>query len=73
MDQVNLSELKEELYKICMNGLEEPSVPFDFIFVDQLPINVGGKINNILLKEKSQIDLMNNDEVYCRKLYFKES
>ena len=25
------------------------------------------------LKEKSQIDLMNNDEVYCRKLYFKES
>ena len=56
-----------------MNGLEEPSVPFDFIFVDQLPINVGGKINNILLKEKSQIDLMNNDEVYCRKLYFKES
>lgn len=73
MDQVNLSELKEELYKICMNNLEEPSVPFDFIFVDQLPINVGGKINNILLKEKSQIDLMNNDEVYCRKLYFKES
>lgn len=66
----SVEQIKEELQKICIQNLEETSIPYDFIFVDQLPINVGGKIDLPLIIKESQIDFMQPEKSYCRKLVF---
>lgn len=70
LNGLNIEQVREQLNKMCMQNLEETSIPYDFIFVDQLPINVGGKINLPLIIEKSQIDFMNPERNYCKKLFF---
>lgn len=59
----NLQDLKELLKEKCFSELEETSVPYAFVFVDELPINVGGKIDIQRIKEVSKIDLMKSDYI----------
>lgn len=63
-------EMIEKLRKDCYEALEEPSVPYAFVFVDELPINVGGKIDIQKIRELSKIDFMNSKDI-ARTLSFK--
>lgn len=63
-------EMTEKLRKDCYETLEEPSVPYAFVFVDELPINVGGKIDIQKIRELSKIDLMNSNDI-AKTLSFK--
>ena len=51
-------ELKNIINDLCYSDLEETSVPYEYRFVNELPINVGGKIDQRKLKEESKIDYM---------------
>lgn len=53
-------EIIDTMSKACFANLEEPSVPYEYVFVDELPVNVGGKIDGQRLKAESGID-------YCTK------
>ena len=59
----DLDELKEELRIACFDSLEETSIPVDFVFVDTIPINLGGKVDNNRIKNESKIDFMNGSNV----------
>ena len=52
----DLDELKEELRIACFDSLEETSIPVDFVFVDTIPINLGGKVDSNRIKNESKID-----------------
>lgn len=52
----DLEILKRDIYKECIENLEATSVPYKIVFIDEIPINRGGKIDKKLLKEKSNID-----------------
>ena len=56
-------ELKKQLEALCYKNLEETSIPYEFIFMDSLPINMGGKIDTQLIKKESGIDYMSTDSV----------
>ena len=47
-----LSEIKDE----CYSNLEETSIPLDYVIVDSIPINLGGKIDFELLRKLSKIN-----------------
>lgn len=64
-------ELQDEIRRICYENLEETSVPYGYVFVDELPINVGGKIDQIAIKKESGIDLISDSKVK-RRIYFKK-
>ena len=64
-------EIEKELREACFSNLEETSVPFDFVFVDELPVNLGGKIDGQIIKKVSEIDLLKNDKVMKKTLNFK--
>ena len=51
-------EILKEIKEICFKNLEETSVPYEYVIVETLPINVGGKIDGIKLKQDSKIDYM---------------
>lgn len=59
----NINELKEELRMACYESLEETSIPTHFVFVDSIPINLGGKIDNNRIKNTSNIDFNKSNEV----------
>ena len=54
----DLSETKKELLNKCFLNLEETSVPYDVIFVDDLPRNLGGKVDEKKLVETYGINYM---------------
>ena len=56
-------EALEQIKDICYKNLEETSVPYEYRFVNELPINVGGKIDALKLKEESNIDYMLENKV----------
>ncbi|MCH5353137.1 MAG: AMP-binding protein [Acutalibacter sp.] len=60
--------IKEECYK----NLEETSVPYGYVFVDELPVNLGGKIDGQAIKEASEIDLMKSDSIPKKELHFNQ-
>lgn len=63
-------ELEQELRQACYSNLEETSVPYDYVFVNQLPINLGGKVDGQTIKRVSEINLMENDKVLKKSLTF---
>lgn len=60
---ISESEALEQIKKLCYKNLEETSVPYEYRFVNELPINVGGKIDAIKLKKESNIDYMKEKKV----------
>ncbi len=57
------NDAKELLNDICYKNLEETSVPYEYVFVDELPLNAGGKIDLPLLKKNSGINYMVKDNI----------
>lgn len=49
---------KEALSKACANDLNESDIPLDWVFVDEFPRNLGGKIDSQLLVQMSGINYM---------------
>ncbi len=66
-----LDEIINNIKKECYQNLEETSIPMDFIIVDSIPINLGGKIDINLLKEKANINYYNEKNVITKKLILK--
>lgn len=59
MDTLEL--LRRDIEYKCVENLEATSVPYKIIFVDDIPINSGGKIDKKKIKELSNIDLLKED------------
>ncbi len=56
-------DLDLEIQKIneyCYGGLEETSIPYEVFFVENIPINAGGKPDVKYLLETTKVDYMNN-------------
>lgn len=66
---MNDEEIEKLLLNECFSNLEETSVPYTFVFVDTLPINLGGKIDQIKIKKESDIDL--NKGKVKKRVFFK--
>lgn len=69
-DYKSINEVETLIKRSCKDNLEETSVPYEFVFVDELPINVGGKIDIRAIKEKSEIDFCKNKKVLKKSLNF---
>lgn len=54
----------------CRSSLEEMSVPYAFVIVDELPINAGGKIDIQRIKQTSGINFQLSDDI-PEKLIFR--
>lgn len=63
-------EIENYIKKECYKNLEETSNPYGYVFVDELPINLGGKIDGEAIKVASGIDLMKNDIIPKKELFF---
>ena len=68
--QISHDDIREELKKYCYENLEETSIPMDYVFVDNLPINAGGKVDLKLLKETSGIDYNKENKALVKELKF---
>ena len=62
-DGLTDDEIRSRLNDECYKNLEETSIPFEFVFVDELPLNAGGKIDLPLLKKESGINYMEKKDV----------
>ena len=49
---------KETLSKACANNLSESDIPLNWVFVNEFPRNLGGKIDAKLLVQMSGINYM---------------
>ena len=47
---------------MCYDNLEELSIPYDWVISDELPRNLGGKVDTNLLLDIAKIDYMDNKE-----------
>ena len=63
-------EIEKYIHEECYKNLEETSVPYGYVFVDALPINLGGKIDGKKIQEVSEIDLMKEDKIPKKELFF---
>lgn len=63
-------EILRDINERCYSNLEETSVPIDYVIVDSLPINLGGKIDISKIKKESEIDFNNNEKVLKKELSF---
>ncbi len=43
--------VKEKIENICKNNLDDMAIPYEYVYMDDLPLNAGGKVNLPLLKE----------------------
>ena len=68
----SIEEIEEDVKKECSESLEACSVPYDYVFVDQLPINLGGKIDKNKILEKANIDFKANPKVLNKRITFKQ-
>lgn len=68
----SFKEIEEQIKKECYENLEETSVPYDYVFVDTLPINAGGKIDGIAVEKKAEIDFYKNKTLTKKHINFKE-
>lgn len=73
-DNITMSddEIKNTLLTSCYKNLEETSIPYDFILVDELPINAGGKIDLVQIKKEVDIDFFKDSKVLKKCINFKK-
>ena len=53
--------VKEQLIAECYNNLDELAIPYDWFFVEDLPVNMSGKVVKKTLIEKYSIDYSKSD------------
>lgn len=70
LSEKSKSELLEEVNSLCYSHLEETSVPYDYVSVDTLPINAGGKIDIREISKQAEIDFNKNTHVLKKELTF---
>lgn len=63
-------EILKEIQNECYANLEETSIPLDYILVDTIPVNLGGKVDTDLLRKKSKIDYFRKESILARELKF---
>ena len=58
----NLSyeEIVSQLYNICYQNIDELYIPYDWYIVDNIPMNLSGKIDTITLKNMANISYFDN-------------
>lgn len=64
-------EILKEIINECYSNLEETSIPLDYILVDSIPINVGGKVDSELLRRASKIDYFKQERASVREVKLK--
>lgn len=67
-----LAEIKKQISEECFASLEECSVPYAYIFVDELPINLGGKIDKPKILQKAKLDFNDKNKPIKSSLSFKQ-
>lgn len=54
-------KVKEKIENICRNNLDDMAIPYEYVYMEELPLNAGGKVNVPLLKsmyeEKNSLKL----------------
>lgn len=45
------NQVKEKIENICKNNLDDMAIPYEYIYMNELPLNAGGKVNLPELKE----------------------
>lgn len=70
LDNKTKEEIIHEIDEQCYANLEETSIPVDYIIVDSIPINVGGKIDVEKIKKEANINFMENQKVLKKELNF---
>lgn len=63
--------IEENLKQECFNSLEACSIPYGFVFVDELPINLGGKIDAPKILQKANINFNENPNILNNSISFK--
>lgn len=60
----NLSydEIVTQLHNICYQNIDELYIPYDWYIVDQMPMNLSGKIDTITLKNMANISYFDNKD-----------
>lgn len=43
-------KVKEKIENICRNNLDDMAIPYEYVYMEELPINAGGKVNLPVLK-----------------------
>ena len=66
----SLEEIENYIKEECYKNLEETSVPYGYVFVDTLPVNLGGKVDGRAIQEASKINLMVQDSIPLKELFF---
>lgn len=61
-EEIPLKEAENIINENCYQFLEETSIPYEIVFVSDLPLNLGGKVDTKKLLELSQIDYFKNKE-----------
>lgn len=61
-EEMPLKEAENIINENCYQFLEETSIPYEIVFVSDLPLNLGGKVDTKKLLELSQIDYFKNKE-----------
>ena len=61
-EEMSLKEAENIINENCYQFLEETSIPYEIVFVSDLPLNLGGKVDTKKLLELSQIDYFKNKE-----------
>lgn len=64
----SLEKVKELLENLCYKNLDEYSLPYEWVFVEDLPINLGGKIDTKKLISDAKIDYFVNDGKSVKKM-----
>lgn len=50
-EEYDNEEVKQKIEEICKNNLDDMAIPYEFIYMEELPLNAGGKVNLPMLKE----------------------
>lgn len=43
-------KVKEKIENICKNNLDDMAIPYEYVYMEELPLNAGGKVNLPVLK-----------------------
>lgn len=61
-DDVNESQIIDELNKLCFDNLDEYFIPYEYKFVREIPVNLGGKVDSRKLIEDNKINYTESSE-----------